>query len=462
MIDNLKNRLKSFDTVTALSAVFIVVITSIFITASLIALPRTEDYIPTNTFNLRVREKLQTKSYILELETSANNTSHIEETKSVIKKRLNKFGVEATKFEVLNNYTPPEEPEQPEVSIAGEEGTETEVDTEDSEETQQEQEEEVKAYLKVTTYTDKDESLVDLLVSERFYFRILTLKEDANIEGENSQILQRLPQNYDKTDFDASTFRTIKVDESLDNEGNEAYFAYFKAWPHRSIAWNSFLEDNASKVIGIEIDGAVNPLQVDPYFDPELRSQSQLSRNPQFAVGITGGEAEAEITSILYNTGHTPVNYDVVEQTVEESLIFDVNYIEVTAAFFAAIIAIYLFTYVRNREEQDKNIIFILSTIMLFGIWMATLKLTATHVSLPITVLQGLMLVILAKVFVYRESNKLLIELPLALLLLLVATFEDGLLQTYAAQLITLSVLLLLIVNTMGIYINKMRNFLVK
>ena len=143
--------------------ILLIFLTSLILLNFLIALPLTESIAEIRAFDLNIVDDYWSKEYILNLDTEDN--SQIRETKNILFRRLNNYGVE-------------------EASIY-EEGSQ----------------------LRVVVKTSKNQTYVDELVRNPYQYKLVTRKEEVDFESEENTLAPYLAENYNETEFDASIFR---------------------------------------------------------------------------------------------------------------------------------------------------------------------------------------------------------------------------------------------------------------
>lgn len=441
---------------------FAILVTSMLISAILIALPKTERWIPDNRFDLNVKEdQYWSKSFTLELKVKEadkdQTTEKVELTKGVIQRRLDRYKVEQIEIRNLEEYNSDESGEQPEdlTELVG--AVEQKAEEESVQGASDENDSPIKKYIQIDITGSPDQANVTRLIGSRHYLKIMTAKPEAS--NTDDQLAPYLPDNYERTEFTRRSFRNVEIKQLPTLDGSEAYFAIYKAWPQNAIAWRSFLGENAGKTIGIAIDGFVTPYDVPIEFDPDLKNPQQ---NPVFAPGVTQDAEEAKILDILYNSGVIPLEYAIIDSKDIDTTPYDLNSIEVSAAFILAVIVVMAYTYFRNREDGGRNLLFMLTSVSVFAIYVALLKMTSTPIDLPILLLEGLTIILLAKVLSYRTRSILLIDLPIIMFFALLSLYGSGYIAIYGMQMVVISLAIVVIVPILDTYIDKMRNLLLK
>lgn len=449
---------------TVFGLLFTILVTSMLISAILIALPKTEQWIPENRFDLNVKEdQYWSKSFTLELTVKQADkdqaTEKVELTKGVIQRRLDRYKVEQIEIRNLDGYNgtesgeQSEDPEQEELVDA----VEQKAEEESVQGTSDDNDSPIKKYVQIDITGSPDQANVTRLIGSRHYLKIMTAKPEAS--NTDDQLAPYLPDNYERTEFTRRSFRNVEIKQLPTLDGSEAYFAIYKAWPQNAIAWRSFLGENAGKTIGIAIDGFVTPYDVPIEFDPDLKNPQQ---NPVFAPGVTQDSEEAKILDILYNSGVIPLEYVIIDSNDIETTPYDLNSIEVSAAFILAVIIVMAYTYFRNREDGGRNLLFMLTSVSVFAIYVALLKMTSTPIDLPILLLEGLTIILLAKVLSYRTRSILLIDIPIIMFFALLSYYGSGYIAIYGRQMVVISLAIVVIVPVLDTYIDKMKNLLLR
>ncbi|WKZ30816.1 MAG: hypothetical protein QY318_03125 [Candidatus Dojkabacteria bacterium] len=447
---------------TIFGLLFTILVTSMLISAALIAMPKTERFTPDNRFDLNVKDdKYWAKRFVLELtvkkEDEGDTTEKVEVTKGIIQRRLDRYDVEQVSIKTLHDYEPTSAEETVEDIVNQIEEQEDVQGAEDSGDNEK-AEEDIKVYIEVSATSSRDQASITRLIGSRHYLKIMTTTPAA-LNSED-QLAAYLPENYDRTQFTRRSFRNIEIKQlSTTTEGEDAFFAIYKSWPHNALAWRDFLGDNAGKTIGIAIDGFVTPYPVPIEFDPDLKNPQQ---NPIFAPGVTQDPAEAQILDILYNSGVIPVEYSIISNEDAEVKTYEIDYIEVSAAFILSVIVIMAYSYFRNRGDKGRSLLFMLTSVAAFAFYVAVLKILSLPIDLPILLLEGLSIILLAKVLAYRTRSVLLIDLPVIMFFALLSFYGSGYTGIYGMHMTVIAFAMMLMVPVLDTYINKMKNLLMK
>lgn len=376
---------------------FLILLSSLILLTFLIALPLTEKLTDVVAFDLNVRNQFWSKEYTLELDS--NNQSDIRKTKNILFNRLNKYSVE----EVL-------------------------IYQEDSS-------------LKIVVKTTQPQTYVEELIRSPYQYSIVTRKEDVDFESEENQLAPYLAQNYDDTLFDSSIFRNIHITQLPTSTGENSYFGLAKTWPHKSKGFNSFLEEQKEKYVGIKIDDFVTPVYIN---DPKL-----------FAIPLGDQEEGIEAIDILYNNGNIPISYTLSEQRDLEVKDIQINYIEVTIAIFISIIAIYLYTYFTGL--YDKNLIlrsmFIVQLSL--GFFLSFLKITYIPIHTFILIIDAVLLIMLTSTIKQHEESKVSLFIGSFSIGIIFNFIGIGYLKILGNHMIIISTISFLAVIFGDYYINK-------
>src|SRR5690606_38908223 len=150
---------------------FTIIVTTILICAIFITIPRADKALGLGEYNLVTKDSRYWKrTYTLEVQIPSKDLDSkrlkIEETKNILQKRLNSFGVEEVK---IQNGSIPENPST------------TIDDTTKSEDTTVE-------YIQITVQTTEAQGAVEALIYNRNYIRIVIPKEDVNFNDPDNPL----------------------------------------------------------------------------------------------------------------------------------------------------------------------------------------------------------------------------------------------------------------------------------
>lgn len=288
----------------------------------------------------------------------------------------------------------------------------------------------ISKFIKVTVETSKDPMLVERIITQRSYLRIMTRKDDVDFTDPTDQFTHLLAENYDRTDFTRHYFRNIYIAKLKNSSGSDSYFAIFKTWPHTAGRFNDFLEERAGESVGIANDGLIIPY--------EIPQQNPNATGPQlFAVGLTSDDEEARSFDALYNSGVIPVAYSLHSSEDLDADIIDIDHMQVFLASIAGILGVAAFMYFRKRDV-DELARFGLSGLFVFAFWFALLKITLQPVDLFLISLESMVVVFLIKKLSYRESQRYVISVGVLVLSIILTYLSAGYIQVFARDLILL------------------------
>ncbi len=401
-----------FNAKPLLSYISLAIASAILVAAILIALPLTEKISDGINFNLVTKDSsFWSKEYILTLQTS--DEKQVRDAREILYRRLRSFSIERVSI-----YTLPSE----------EEGL---------------------SKLKVIISSAKDQALVEELIKNRFQYKIMTKKADVNFEDSEDQYAYMMEENYDPTDWDYQDFRNIYITKLKSNNGTYSYFALYKLWPNKEKEFVNFLSQYKGDIIGVSIDGYISPYQV-----PEDVDQSAFL----FALPVyTEDEDEAEIISILYNSGNIPVEFIVQEETDLPSPIESIDYIKISIALIIALVTAYIYILIFKQSTPQKLLRSFLATVITISLYIAILKIQQIPVYTILLTLECMIASIATYMFEEnKESRKF--TLGILLLSLLIITFlGTGLMSEFAKGTICILLLSALSLKISKRYINKVR-----
>lgn len=401
-----------FNVKPLLSYISLAIISAILVAAILIALPLTEKISDEINFNLVTKDSsFWSKEYILALQTS--DEKQVQETREVLYRRLRSFSVERESVYVVPS-----------------------------------DEEEI-SKLKVVISSAKDQKLVEELIKNRFQYKIMTKKPDVDFENSEDQYAYMMEENYDPTDWDYQDFRDIYLTKLKTNSGTYSYFALYKLWPNKEKEFVNFLSQYKGQMIGVSIDGYISPYQV-----PEDVDQGAFL----FALPVyTENKDEAEIISILYNSGNIPVEFTVQEETDLPSPIASIDYLKISVALIIALVTAYMYILIFKQSTPKKLTRSFLATVITISVYITILKIQ--HI--PVYTLLLALECIMASIAIYmfeenRESRKFTLCILLAFLLVIVF-LGTGLMSEFAKEMICILLLSALSLQISQRYIDKVR-----
>lgn len=388
-----------------------VVISASILALVLISLPLTEKVSSSASYDLVNKNSMYwSKEYILELNTSqsSNIQKDTANLKSVLQKRLRNFDVEQSS---ITSY-----------------------------------QEDDKYYLKVEIQTSKEQELVEQLIKNPFIISIVTKKDDVNYEDTENPLIPYLEENYNKTEFTRKDFRTIYITKLKNTSGEYSYFGIFKAWPLSS-KWNEFLNKYIGQTVGVSIDGFVTPVQIneDKIFAPSVSAID---------------EQYAKVTSILYNSGVSPMSYSTIKEEEKPLNIAEVDYIKLTEGILIAILFIYVYLLVVEKTRKSIILKSGVATVLTVSSWITYLKLSATPVDIFILALEVIVVAAIIRMIAENIDSRVHITLLLTFTSLLCILLGFGYVKIFANDLLILIILsnLSLLISTY--YISKVRKSL--
>ncbi len=387
-----------------------VVISASILALVLISLPLTEKVSSSASYDLVNKNNMYwAKEYTLELDISQSSDieKDITQLKSVLQKRLKQFDVEQSS---ITSYK-----------------------------------ENDKYYLKVNVQTSKEQELVEQLVKAPFIVTIVTRKDDVNYEDTENPLFPTLKKTMIKQSSEKD-FRNVYVTKLKNTSGEYSYFAIFKAWPLSS-KWNEFLNKYIGQTVGVSIDGFVTPVQIneDKIFAPSVSAID---------------EQYAKVTSILYNSGVSPMSYSTIKEEEKPLNIAEVDYIKLTEGILIAILFIYVYLLVVEKTRKSIILKSGVATVLTVSSWITYLKLSATPVDIFILALEVIVVAAIIRMITENTDSRVHITLLLTFTSLLCILLGFGYVKIFANDLLILIILsnLSLLISTY--YISKVRKSL--
>ena len=377
--------------------IFLVSLSSVILLTFLIALPFTEKLTDIAAFDLNIADTIWEKEYILNIESE--DSKDIQKTKNILFKRLNDYGVE-------------------EVSI--------------SEKSNQ---------LKITVKTTKGETYVDELIKNPYIYKIVSRKEDVDFEDTENPYAIYFADNYNETEFDSTSFRNIYITKLTTSSGDKSYFGIAKTWPSTTKDFKTFLQENESQYLGVDIDGFVTPVYIS---DPSV-----------FAIPLTSDGESLDIVKILYNDGSIPTSYEFADENLLETLNLDINYVEVTVALFISIILIYLYLYFMKKYSTDMVFRSLFTTLFSLAILLSSLKISSIPIQLSILIIDAVITIILTNSLQQNQESRNIITISSFFIGILFSILGVGYLRILGNQLVMISIISFLSVTIGNLYINK-------
>jgi hypothetical protein len=386
--------------------VFLIILSSSILLSFLIALPLTERLTDVVAFDLNVANEYWSKEYIIDLQSE--EVSNIRKTKNILFKRLNNYNVE-------------------EVSI---------TNTQD--------------VITVVVKTTQPQTYVDELIRNPYQYSIVTRKEDIDFDDEENQLAPYLAENYNNTQFDTKTFRSIHVTQLPSSSGEDSYFGIAKPWPHKAPEFKNFLEKYQGEYVGVNIDGFVTPIFVTE------------ETNTVFAIPLNADKTGVEAIDILYNSGTIPTTYEVTAQNpidVEQSRI---NYIEVTIALFISILAIYLYTYFTGIYDKDMVLRTLFTTLFALSLYLTFLKITLLPVHVFLLIIVAVLIIMLTKLIGQNHESRSSLLITGVIFSVVFNLLGIGYLKILGGHLLAITAISYLAVLIGNLYVNKVSEYFKK
>jgi hypothetical protein len=387
----------------------VILLTAIGITTILVALPLTEQLSERTSFDLFTKDDFYWSSeYFLTLETPSEK--EIEETRNILFKRLERFGVE--KISVRN-------------SGKDEQGNTT---------------------LRVVVNTTSDPELVRELVTNRFDVQIVTKKEDVDFFNPEEEYSYLLAENYNPTEWSREDFRNVHITQLKTADNTFSYFAVFKPWPNKQGAFFDFLDSYRGDYVGVNVDGFVTP-----YLVP-------LEEQNIFAVPVTQeDELQIKAMSVLYNSGVIPVNYFLESENQLTPQIIQIDHIRVTVGLIISFVLVYAYMFLLKKSDTDTLKKSFLTTVLTLSIYLTVLKIFAIPVDTFLLPIVGILTALLIKIISANRDSVIYIEVGLISTLMVVMLLGYGYMNILATHLMALIVLSKICLIISGSYLDKVK-----
>ncbi|MBI2357103.1 hypothetical protein HYV12_03590 [Candidatus Dojkabacteria bacterium] len=341
-------------------------ITSLLISTILIALPQTEKIYSKIRYDITIAPKIWKKEYRLEMSIKPKDRNKREkkvaETKAILEKRLRKYGVQEIHFKDIKSE---------------------ERDT---------------AVVLVTIESDKDQTSVENILTQRYYLRFVLRKEGVNFEDEKNQFALYDINNYTFTPYTLHDFRSVYITKLKSTSGEKSYFSIYKPWEYKAPEFYKYFDKYAGQYAGLAIDGFVSPIIVP--VTAANSSRGVTSRNP-FALGVNGDGNDIKLLNILNNTGVIPLSYAQTSSKDLKTSTFTVDYIKAAILLSVLTLTVLILNNVLTKRGTfiDGLSYFITATTVVAG-----LKLFAIPVQPIIIIYVGILLTFLVPLFLNSRA----------------------------------------------------------
>ncbi len=391
-----------------LDYILVILVTSLAITSGLIALPLTEKISERTTFDLLTKDEYYSSAeYYLSLETT--DLKEVEETRNILFKRLNSFGVEKVSIQKI-----------------GQDSTTT--------------------TLRIVVNTTRELGFVRELIINKYDFKIVEKKEDVDFFENEDPYAYLYPDNYNDTEWDSSDFRNVHITELRTTDNSYSNFAIFKPWPNKQTAFNKFLDNHKGDYVGVSTDGSVMP-----YLVP-------LEGDNLFAVPLpVEDETQVEAISILYNSGAIPINYSMIEENRLDPQTINIDHIKISIALFVSLILVYLIILLTKNATLEMLSIPFLATLLTLSIYISVLKFFDIPVDTFLLPIIGIIIATLIKIVSANDDSVFYIEGAFLVTLSVMLLFGYGYMEILASHLFPLIVLSKLSLIISAWYINKVK-----
>lgn len=395
---------------TVINYIVLVLVSAILTATVLIALPLTEKIYKEVGFNLVTADsKYWSKEYILNLKT--NNPKEVRKFKDVIFRRLKDFNVER-------------------ISIV-----ETDSGKEDT------------SALRIVVNSSKEQKEIEQLIKTRFHYEIVTRKNDVNFEDEKEPYAIYMADNYEKTEWGWEDFRNVHIASLRTTAGTNSYFAIFKQWPKERKAFQEFLNTRKGQSIGVNIDGFVSPFEV-PLDENEIL----------FALPIyTEKEDEARITSLLYNSGHIPVEYTLASEKSLPTADISIDYLRIAIGLTIALVTTYLYLLIFKHSTKKELLISFLATVITLSVYITVLKVQHISVYTLLLAIESIMISIIIRILMNNKESQKYILLTLFVIYLVAVNFGSGFIHILARGMSILTFISIASIMISKWYIGKIR-----
>ena len=421
-----------------LSFIVLALISAVMLAAVFIALPYTEKLTDIVSFNLVTKDQdYWTKVYTVSV--ASGNKKEIEDTKEIIYKRLRDFGVERVNISIGETTS-----EEIEVT------SETEETTEEGEEAKEPEKKTVyKTPLYITVTTTKDTAYIEPLVSLQYEYKVMTRKNGINFDDSSNAMAAYLEENYNKTDFDHTAFRSVYITKLGTSTGGKAYFVIFKPWAHKVDDLRHFLEEHAGDTIGICVNGMVYQYNV-----PDTISSNVMLYTSTYAENAE----DVKELSALYNSGHIPVELTLEDTEDKDTDIVSINYIKVMLGFAAALIVVYLYMFIFKTTKRIELVQSLLTTVVAISLYISYLKITDTPIDSFILPIEAIITAILVKSLAGNRDSMIYIATAFIITLIFSSIWGTATIVHFSIQMIILTALSCILLPLTKWYINKVKH----
>lgn len=397
----------------------LIILSSLILVNILIALPLTEKLTDIVAFDLNISQDYWSKEYFLDLES--NDINDIQKTRNVISKRLNQYGVEEFSIYLINDED------------------NTKVD---------EEENIIDNDLHIIVKTTQPQIYVEELIRNPYQISIVTRKSEVDFNNEEDPYAQYMGSNYDSTEYDNSIFRNIHMALLPDSNGTDSYFGLAKVWIGKKASFTNFLKEYNNQYIGIEIDGFVTPMYI---------SETNI-----FAIPLSADETTIKAIDILYNSGNIPTSYTISSQEDLDTEVLELNYIEISIALFVIIVGVYLYLYISKLYSRQTLTLSLISTLLSIATILTIAKITYVPLNPVILLIEAILVIVLTRAVVNNWESRYLITSSVFTISVIFNLIGIGYTKMLAKELITASLLVLLIAIFTKYFVNKIKRYFKK
>lgn len=396
---------------TLLNYITLVLVSSVLVAVILIALPLTEKISNEISFNLTTADsKYWSKEYILKLKT--DNKNEVRDFENILYRRLKDFDVERVSIRKI------------------------------------ETEEEKSTNLKVVVNTSKDQKMVEQLIKTRYNYEIVTQKTDVDFENKEDPYARYMAKNYESTEWNWDDFRNIHITSLRTTAGTNSYFAIYKQWPKQRKAFQEFLKGKKGETIGVNIDGFVSPFDVTESYKNKI----------VFALPIyTADTDKARIISILYNSGHIPVEFSLETEKNLPTESITIDYFKISIGLTIALITTYIYLLIFKQFSKREIASSFLATVITLSTYITILKVQHISVYTLLLAIGAIMISIIIMILINNRESQKYILLSLFTIYLVTANLGTGFVHIFAKEMAVLTLIAVASIMLSKWYIGKIR-----
>jgi uncharacterized membrane protein len=168
-------------------------------------------------------------------------------------------------------------------------------------------------------------------------------------------------------------------------------------------------------------------------------------------------ETQVEAISILYNSGHIPINYSMIEENRLDPQTINIDHIKISIALFVSLILVYLIILLTKNATLEMLSIPFLATLLTLSIYISVLKFLNIPVDTFLLPIIGIIIATLIKIVSANDDSVFYIEGAFLVTLSVILLFGYGYIEILASHLFPLIVLSKLSLIISAWYINKVK-----